>query len=73
MKKFIALLVLVLTMASTTFAKADVCVSTYSPARYHRIYVPVRVVRHWVPGYGRTVYAPTHRVLVWNRYHRCWM
>ena len=73
MKKLITLLVLVLTMASATFAEANVFVSAYYPGRYHRIYVPARVVRHWVPGYGWTVYGLPHRVLVWNRYHHCWM
>jgi len=73
MKKLITLLVLILAMASTTFAEANVCVSAYYPAHYHRIYVPTRAARHWVPGYGWTVYGPAHRILVWNRYHHCWM
>ncbi len=74
MKKLITLFALVLTLATTTFAKADVCVTTtYRAPYYHRVYEPVRFERHWVPGRGWVVYGPAHRVLAWNRYHHRWM
>jgi hypothetical protein len=73
MKKLITLFALVLTLAGTTLAQADVCVTTTYAAPYHRVYAPVRYERRFVPGRGWVVYGPAHRVLVWNRYHRCWM
>lgn len=81
MKKLTALLVLILTFVSLSFAQADVCFTATYPAPYpHRVYVPARVVRHWVPGCGWVVgpaprvvvVRPMHR-LVWSRYYHRWM
>jgi len=71
MKKIIALLVLVLTMASASLAQADVNITAGYTAPcappYHRV-----AYRHWVRGRGWVVDYRYHR-LVWNRYHHCYM
>ena len=79
MKKLTAILALVLLMGTASLAKAGVYISFNGPSPYpiypyHHVYAPPPVVYHrWVPGHGWVVYRPAHRVLVWNRYHRCWM
>ncbi len=72
MKKLITLFALVLTLASTTLAQADVCVTT-TYAAPHRVYAPARIERRFVPDRGWVVYRPAPRRLVWNRYHHRWM
>ncbi len=74
MKKLITLFALVLTLATTTFAQADVYVTTtYRTPYHHVVRVAPRYERCFVPGRGWVVYGPGHRIVVWNRYHRCWM